>query len=139
MEVRVLSGNFEGLIPHKRMTAEMRNPVVLDKSALAFLIDKSEGMDTETLHHTKGSRNSPVGSKPLLHVSSLLMERYEVPSIVVRSLGLRYLIVGSRLNGVDDIWEFDSILKNHQHYSVWFIQDTYLDKEDWHVVAHCQS
>lgn len=111
MEVRVLSGNLESLIPHKRMNAEMRNPVVLDKCALAFLVDESECMNTETLHHTIGSRNSPVGSDPLLHVSSLLMKRNKVPSVVMRSLGLRYLIVRLGLKGVNNIREFDSILR----------------------------
>lgn len=40
----------------------------------------------------------------------LLVQAHEVPSIVVRCLRLRNLVVGLGLDGVDQIWELDRVL-----------------------------
>lgn len=45
MEIRVLAIKFEGFVPYQTVRPEVRGPVVLDKGALAFVIEQTEGMD----------------------------------------------------------------------------------------------
>lgn len=85
--------------------------MVFDKCVFVFFVDKFEGMNVEILYYMIGLRNSFVGGDLLLYVSSLLMKRDKVLSIIVCSLGLRYFIVRFGFKGVNNIREFDSILR----------------------------
>jgi hypothetical protein len=52
MEVRILTGELEGFIPHERVHAELRREVKFDESPFAAAVDKTEGVHSKTLHHT---------------------------------------------------------------------------------------
>lgn len=48
---RILSADFEGLVPHEAVHAQLWKPVELDKETLALRIQKCIRIDPETLHH----------------------------------------------------------------------------------------
>ena len=54
MEVRILAGQFQSLVPYKAVHTEMRREVEFDKMALAFVVDQSVCVHTEALHHLRG-------------------------------------------------------------------------------------
>lgn len=51
------------------------------------------------------------------HVRTFRLETYEVPKIVVCGLALRYIVMWLRLDGVDDVWKFDSVL-DEEHRNI---------------------
>ena len=106
----------------------------LRKERLAVLVNKLEGVDSKTFHHTVRTRDGTVRlgltlvrvesihlfSTHLLpheHVRSLSMQVLEVPEVVVCTLRLRHLVVGLRLACVDDIRELQSVL-DEEHRNV---------------------
>lgn len=52
MEIGVLASQFQSLVPHQRVHSQVGDEMELDKMALSFLVDETECVDTETLHHT---------------------------------------------------------------------------------------
>lgn len=51
MEVRILSGQLESLIPHEGMDTQVRRKVELDEMPLASGIYELESIDAKSLHH----------------------------------------------------------------------------------------
>lgn len=45
VEIGVLPVELQCLVPYQTVCAEMRRPVVLDKSALSILVEQAEGVD----------------------------------------------------------------------------------------------
>lgn len=83
VEVRVLSSQLQSLIPDQRVNTKVRDPVELDKMALALLVDQAECVDTKSLHHTVRSWDSTVRHGPVEHVRGLRVKKDEVPEVVV--------------------------------------------------------
>lgn len=110
VEVGILAGELECLVPDERVCTEMRHPVVLDESGFAFSVDKTEGVNTETLHVSERSGDSSVREDPGLHGSGLGVEGHEIPSVVVGSLSLGDFDMGFGLDGVDQVDKLDGIL-----------------------------
>lgn len=110
--------------------------MVLDKSALAFGVDESESVYTETLHVSERSRDGPVGKNPRLHSGRLGMERHEVPGIVVGGLGLGNLLVRFRFDGMDEVDELDGICLSAEYSDLFRVLT--LDEEDGNVVSDYQ-
>lgn len=54
---RVLTANFQRLVPNKTMNAEFRNHMKFDKKSLTLSIDEGIGVDTKSLHHPERARN----------------------------------------------------------------------------------
>ncbi|KAI9166472.1 LOW QUALITY PROTEIN: putative two component histidine kinase [Paramyrothecium foliicola] len=119
VEVGVLAGQLEGLVPDERVDAQLRGEVKLDKGALALCVDEGEGVDAEALHHAVRAGDGAVRHGPHEHVRRLRVHELEVPEVVVRRLGLGHLVVRLGLAGVDDVRELHGVL----------------DEEDGDVVA----
>lgn len=81
-----LSGNLEGLIPNETVNSELGLPMELDERRLVLGVDEDEGVDTETLHHSQGTRDGSVRKLPHLHVLRLRRESKPVPRVVVSGL-----------------------------------------------------
>ena len=119
MVVGVGAGDLDGLFPHQRMGAELRLPMELDQHGLSRLVDQPEGVHAEALHHPVAARNGAVGHLPHQHVGGFGHQRDEVPEGVVRTRGLRHLVVRLGLHRMHQVRKLDRVL----------------DEEDRHVVA----
>jgi len=118
VEVRILTSKLESLVPDKAVYTKMWSEVELDKSALALVVVKSVGVDTESLHHTVRARNASVRVGPHEHVSRLLVQVLKVPKVVVSGLCLRHLVVWLWLAGVDNIGKLDGVLDEKDRHVV---------------------
>lgn len=77
-------------------------------------------MDAKTISVAEGSDNAMLGHGPEKRVQTARLLTEKVPGSVVSSGSLRNLIVGLRLDSVDEIGEKDGIL----------------DEEYWNVVSN---
>jgi len=119
MKIGILARKLERLVPDQRVDTQLWGPDELDKVALTLGVEKSEGVDTKSLHHAIRARNATVAHGPHKHMRGLGVVELEVPEVVVCRLGLGYLVVRLGFGGVDDVGKLDGIL----------------DKEDGNVVA----
>ena len=110
MKVLISARDFDGLIPNRRLQAELGTPMELDECRFAGVVDEAETMDTETFDHALRSRQRAVRHDPHHHVHGFRAERYEIPEGVVSSGRLRKAAVWFHLDGMNEIGEFDGIL-----------------------------
>lgn len=82
----------------------------LDEFGVAGVGHKTEGVDTETIDVTERTGNSVTRHSPKDGVQGTWLATEEVPGRVMSSLGLGNLIIGTWLNGMDEIGEENSIL-----------------------------
>jgi hypothetical protein len=120
VEVGILAGDLERLVPEHGVEAQERLPVELHEPRGPLGVDQLEGVDAEALHHPEAPRDGAVGHRPHDHVHGLGHQRHEVPEGVVRGSGLGDLVVGLRLDRVDEIRELHRVL----------------DEEDGDIVSH---
>ncbi len=120
MEVRVGAGDLHRLVPAGGLRPKFRSPVELHERRLVLVVDETEGVDPETLHHPQRSRDRPVRHRPHDHVGRLRHQADEVPEGVVGAGRLRIAPVGLHLHRVDKVGKLDRVL----------------DEEDRDVVAH---
>ena len=117
MEVWILPGDLEGLIPHQTVDSELRCPVKLDEMTLSFSVNEGERVDAEPLHHPKRPWDPSVAHGPENGVGGLRLKGEEVPEVVVCGLAGRYLVVRLRLDGVNKVGELHGIL-DEEHRNV---------------------
>jgi hypothetical protein len=68
VEIRILTSDFQGFVPDKRMHSEGRSPVEFDEMANSSGVCEGVGVDAETLHHSEGSWDSAITHGPHEHV-----------------------------------------------------------------------
>ena len=117
MKIRVSTGDLDGFFPYQRVRAEFGLPVKLDQHRLTRLVNKAESVDAEALHHPIAARNRTVRHLPHQHVGRFGHERDEVPEGVVRTGGLRHLVVWFRLDRMNQIRKLDGVL-NEEHRDI---------------------
>ena len=83
VEIWVLASKFQSLVPDKGMYSKLGGENELNERTFILAIDQAVGVDTETLHHSKGPWNSAVGHGPRVHVSGFRVHVDEIPEIVV--------------------------------------------------------
>ena len=88
-----------------------------DKGGFALVIDQTEGMHAESVHHPVASRNRPIRHHPHDHMHGFRCEGDKIPKRIVRRGGLRHFIIGFRFEGMDQIGKLDRIL-NEEHRNV---------------------
>ena len=76
------------------MYTKGRHEVKFNEVSFTFSVDQRIGVDTESLHHAVGSRDSTVAHCPHEHVCSFGVQESEVPEVVVSSLSLGNFIMG---------------------------------------------
>src|SRR5580658_7698054 len=76
----------------------------------ARLIDESERMDPETLHHAQASRQCSIRHRPHQHVGGLRHQRDEVPERIVGRGSLWHTEMRLWLGGVDEIGKLHRVL-----------------------------
>jgi len=108
--IGVLTSQLQSLVPNEGVDAELRGVDKLDKVPLTLVVDQSESVNSEALHHAVRARDCSVTHGPHEHVGTFGVEVLEVPEIVMSRLSLGYLIVGLRLCSVDNVGELDSVL-----------------------------
>jgi hypothetical protein len=82
----------------------------LHKVRLAFGVDQAVTVHAEAFHHGKRARNSAIAHDPHQHVHRLRRERYEIVESIVRGRGLWDLVVGLRLDRMNQVRKFDRVL-----------------------------
>ena len=60
VEIWILAGQLQCLIPHKGVNAKIWCEMEFHKVSLAFGVGESVRIDTGPLHHSVGSRNTPI-------------------------------------------------------------------------------
>jgi hypothetical protein len=116
VEIGVHSGRDLRFFPNERMHAGNGLPVELHEGGLASCVHEAEGVDAEPFHRSIGARDRAVRHQPHDVVGRLCVKRHEIPERVVCGLRLRNLAVGVRLDGENDIWEFEPVLdEEHRH------------------------
>ena len=88
VEIGVLAGELESLVPDETVDTKVWLEVELDEEALALGVVEGEGVDTETLHHAVGSGNTTVRIGPHEHVGGLGVKVLEVPEVIVGCGGI---------------------------------------------------
>lgn len=66
---RILTIDFEGLVPHQAVDAQLRCHVELDEYPFALSVDQCICIHAKALHHSEGAGDSPVGHGPHNHMS----------------------------------------------------------------------
>ena len=110
MEVRVGAGDLHGLVPDRRLQAELRAPMELHEGRPAVGIDQPKAVDAEAFHHPQRARQGAVRHDPHHHVHRFRRQRDVVPERVVRRGRLREAAVRFHLHRVDEVGELDRVL-----------------------------
>ncbi len=53
MKVGIGAGDLDGLVPAKRLQAELGTPMEFDKMRFAFFIDQTEAVYAKAFHHSQ--------------------------------------------------------------------------------------
>ena len=103
VEIGILTGQLESLIPYEGVHAELGSPHKLDKVAFAFGVEQCEcynmsavcniitripqqTINTKALHHTVRPWNCSIAHSPHKHVSGFWMQILEIPEVVMCGL-----------------------------------------------------
>lgn len=109
-EIRVLARDLLRLFPEQTGFTLQRLPVELDKLGGTVIRDKAEGVDTEAVNVSEGTRDTVTSHSPEQSVQRAGLLAEEVPGRVVRGSSLGDFIVPAGLDGVDQIGEENSVL-----------------------------
>ena len=109
-EIRVLARDLLRLFPDHTGLTLQRLPVELDKLGGTVIRDKAEGVDTEAVNVSEGTRDTVTSHSPKQSVQRAGLLAEEVPGRVVRGSSLGDFIVPAGLDGVDQIGEENSVL-----------------------------
>lgn len=109
-EIRVLARDLLRLFPEQTGFTLQRLPVELDELGVTVIRDKAEGVDTEAVNVSEGTRDTVTSHSPKQSVQRAGLLAEEVPGRVVRGSSLGDFIVPAGLDGVDQIGEENSVL-----------------------------
>ena len=137
VEVRVLAGQLQRLIPDQREGTGDGLPVEFDEAAGALGIDQAEGVHAEAFHGAQAARDAAVGHGPDDHVRRLRRQRDEIPEAVMRRLTLWDFIVRLGLHRVDKVGKLDGVLnKEHRHVVADQVENAFVGVELGGETAH---
>jgi hypothetical protein len=88
MEISVLTSDRQCFILDQRMDSQWECEVKLDKVTDTFCVRQSIRVNTKTLHHAVGSRNTTIAHGPHEHMCGFGVEILEIPEVVVGRLSL---------------------------------------------------
>ena len=109
-EIRVLARDLLRLFPEQTGFTLQRLPVELNELGGTVIRDKAEGVDTEAVNVSEGTRDTVTSHSPKQSVQRAGLLAEEVPGRVVRGSSLGDFIVPAGLDGVDQIGEENSVL-----------------------------
>ena len=117
VKVGVGASDLDGLVPDRRLQAQLGPPVKLHEGGVSRGVDEAEAVNTKAFDHAQRARQGAVGHDPHHHVHRLRRQRDVVPEGVMRAGRLREAAVGLHLHRVDQVGELDRIL-DEEHRQV---------------------
>jgi hypothetical protein len=118
ISVWVATGDSVLLLPEPRSQALLSLEAELDELCLAFVGDETECVHTPAIDMPEGAYGAMAAHRPEKCVKPGRLLREEVPRAVVSGGSLRYLLVRTWLDGIDQIQKLDSILDEEHGYAV---------------------